>query len=868
MLISIVRRIVELCSRHHWTVVAVALILATASGVYAVRNFAISTDINRLISPDLPWRQREAAYEKAFPGPFTSILVVVDAPTPELAAEATHSLTQRLSQQSNTIHSAQQLDGGPFLAKNGLLFQSEDDLARTTQGLGRAGPLIQTLASDPTLRGLTRALSLTLVGVQTGAAKLDDFARTFTTAADTVDHVLADQPASFSWHALMSGKQPAAGELRHFIDVRPVLDYAALEPGRAASNTIRQAADDLKLSSNFQARVRLTGPVAMADDEFSTVQEGAIVNSIATIITVLVILWLALRSWRIIVAVAATLFVGLAITAALGLMMVGALNLISIAFAVLFVGLGVDFGIQFAVRYRSERHENGGLQSALVNTAEKIGAPLTLAAAGVAAGFLSFFPTVYRGVSELGQIAGVGMLIAYVAAITVLPALLTILKPPGEPEEVGYRALAPIDRFLERHRIAVIGGTGLVALAGIPLLFHLTFDFNPINLRSPKVESVATYLDLRSDPNVGANAINLMLPDASNVAKTTAELRKIPEVDRIWTVQDFVPDNQERKLPMIRELARKLRPALQAEDTARAPTEAQTAASLKSTIDTLNKLAGSASGAGADAAKRLAASLTNLSQADKAKRDRVEATFIVPLRTALNDLRDLLQAEPVSLQSLPAELKREWISADGQTRIQAFPKGDPNDNETVRQFARAILAHFPNAVGTPISILESGDIVIHTFFQAGAFALVSISILLWIVLRRFGDVLLTLVPLILAGVITLEICVLIGMPLNFANIIALPLLLGVGVAFKIYYIMAWRAGQTDLLQSSLTRAVIWSALTTATAFGSLWLSSHPGTSTMGKLMALSLVCTMFAAVLFQPALMGKPRETAAPEPER
>jgi hopanoid biosynthesis associated RND transporter like protein HpnN len=860
MLISIVRRIVELCSRHHWTVVVVALILATASGVYATRNFAISTDINRLISPDLPWRQREAAYEKAFPGPFTSILVVVDAPTPELAAEATRSLTERLSQQSNTIHSAQQLDGGPFLAKSGLLFQSDSDLTRTTQGLGRAGPLIQTLASDPTLRGLTRALSLTLVGIQTGAAKLDDFSRTFNLAADTVDHVLADQPASFSWHALMSGRQPAPGELRHFIDVRPILDFTALEPGRAASNAIRQAADDLKLATNFQARVRLTGPVAMADDEFSTVQEGAVLNTVLTIITVLIILWLALRSARIIAAVAITLFVGLAITAALGLMMVGALNLISVAFAVLFVGLGVDFGIQFAVRYRSERHESGDLAPALLNTAEKIGAPLTLAAAGVAAGFLSFFPTVYRGVSELGQIAGVGMLIAYLAAITVLPALFTIFKPPGEPAEVGYKALAPVDRFLDRHRIAVIGGTGLVALAGVPLLFHLAFDFNPINLRSPKVESVATYLDLRSDPNVGANAINLLLPDSGNLAKTADELRKIPEVERIWTVQDFVPADQDRKLPMIRELARKLRPALQAEDSARSPTEAQTAASLKSTIDTLNKLAGGASGPGADAAKRLAVSLTNLSQADKAKRDKVEATFIVPLRTALNDLRDLLQAEPVSLQTLPPELKREWIAADGKTRIQAFPKGDPNDNETVRQFARAVLAKFPDAVGTPISILESGDIVVHTFFQAGAFALLSISILLWIVLRRFGDVLLTLVPLLVAGLITLEICVLIGMPLNFANIIALPLLLGVGVAFKIYYIMAWRAGQTDLLQSSLTRAVIWSALTTATAFGSLWLSSHPGTSSMGKLMALCLVCTMFAAVLFQPALMGKPRE--------
>jgi uncharacterized protein len=179
----------------------------------------------------------------------------------------------------------------------------------------------------------------------------------------------------------------------------------------------------------------------------------------------------------------------------------------------------------------------------------------------------------------------------------------------------------------------------------------------------------------------------------------------------------------------------------------------------------------------------------------------------------------------------------------------------------LRQFARAVLAVEPDATGGPISILESGHTVIRAFIEAGAWALISIAILLWITLRRFGDVLLTLVPLLVAGIVTLEACVLIGLPLNFANIIALPLLLGVGVAFKIYYIMAWRTGQTALLQSSLTRAVIFSAMTTATAFGSLWLSSHPGTSSMGKLLALSLVCTLAAAVLFQPVLMGPPRET-------
>jgi uncharacterized protein len=149
---------------------------------------------------------------------------------------------------------------------------------------------------------------------------------------------------------------------------------------------------------------------------------------------------------------------------------------------------------------------------------------------------------------------------------------------------------------------------------------------------------------------------------------------------------------------------------------------------------------------------------------------------------------------------------------------------------------------------------------VRAFVEAGAFALAAIAVLLLIALRRVGDVLLTLVPLVVAGIVTLELCAVLGISLNFANIIALPLLLGVGVAFKIYYILAWRAGRTLLLQSSLTRAIVFSAMTTATAFGSLWLSGDPATSSMGQLMALSLVCTMAAAVLFQPALMGPPRK--------
>jgi hypothetical protein len=290
------------------------------------------------------------------------------------------------------------------------------------------------------------------------------------------------------------------------------------------------------------------------------------------------------------------------------------------------------------------------------------------------------------------------------------------------------------------------------------------------------------------------------------------------------------------------------------------PTDAQNVSMINSTVDVLNKLAGNGSDTGAVAARRLSAAMTALAKADPSVRERAATVFVQPLHTALDDLRDLFKVQEVTRANLPSDLARQWVTPDGQARIDVAPKGDSNDNEVLRDFARAVQSVAPTATEGPISILEARRAVVGAFIEAGACALISIGILLWITLRRFGDVLLTLVPLLLACVVTLEICVLIDLPLNFANIIALPLLLGVGVAFKIYYIMAWREGQTNLLQSVLTRAVTFSACTTATAFGSLWFSSHPGTSSMGKLLAISLLTTMAAAALFQPVLMGKPRE--------
>src|SRR6202022_998632 len=272
---------------------------------------------------------------------------------------------------------------------------------------------------------------------------------------------------------------------------------------------------------------------------------------------------------------------------------------------------------------------------------------LSLAAMATAAGFLSFLPTDYKGVSELGKIAGVGMLVAFTSSITVLPALLDLLNPAGEREPLGYAFLAPVDYFLEKYRVAIVAGTLLLAVAGLPLLYFLKFDFNPINLRNPKVESIATFLDLRKDPNTGANAVNVLTANEEAARLTEARLAKVPEVLRTMSLDHFVPDDQPAKLKLIKQGAEILNPALNPDSIDAPPSDAENVSALKDSAESLRKAAADRKGPGAAAAKRLAEDLSRLAEAGQSMRDKVQATFIAPLQIVLVQLRNALQAQPV-----------------------------------------------------------------------------------------------------------------------------------------------------------------------------------------------------------------------------
>jgi hopanoid biosynthesis associated RND transporter like protein HpnN len=858
MMNSAIVRIVDFCARFRWSVVAAGALLMLGAAAFDVARFSINTDVEGLISRHLPWHARQLQFSRDFPQ--NGISAVVRAPTAENAEQATNELAQALAKNSKLFPMVGQPDSGDFFERNGLLFGTPAEVEKSAAGLTQAQPLISGLAADPSLRGVMKALSLAAEGVQMGKIEPDQLSWTLALVDRTLSDVLSGKPATFSWQELLRGHALPAKQLRHFIEVEPALDFADLQPGRKATEGIHRAAADLDLKGKLGATVDLTGQVPMNDDQFSVIRDSALRDTATAVLGVLIILWLALRSWKIVAAVFFSLMVGLAVTAALGLAMVGSFNLISIAFFVLFVGLGVDFGIQLSVRYRTERHEHGDLRRALRSAARKAGDPLALAAAATAVGFFAFLPTSYRGLSELGLIAGCGMLIAFSCSITLVPAMLALLNPPGEAAAVGFQSLAPLDRFLQRHRIPVIAGTILIVLAGTPLLLHLPFDFNPVNLQSPDSASVVTYRQLQRNPETSGNDAEILAPSLEQADATAKRLAALPEVSRVLTLSSFIPIDQDRKIAALKTASQRLGAALDPQAPQPAPNDQEVVDAIQKAATDLSQAAEKKSGSAADAARHVSGLLRRLADADAGVRAKAEAAIVPPLIFDLDQLRSSLAPEAVTIKTLPANLVRDWVLPDGKARIEALPKGDPNDTNVLRSFATAVLRAEPTATGPAISHYESAKTVTAAFVEAGILALVAIAILLFIALRRVTDVLLTLIPLLLAGAVTLELCVLDGFALNFANIIALPLLLGVGVAFKIYYIMAWRAGRTGLLQSTLTRAVIFSAMTNAVAFGSMWASSYPGMSSMGKMMALALFCTMAAAVLFQPVLMGRPRQ--------
>ena len=866
------RQAILLAAHRPRTTLALALALVAAALFYTVGAFDMSTDTGALISAHTPWRVDEAGVEDRFPQQKDAILVVVDGATPELAEDAAARLSDALSADTAHFVLVRRPDGGPFFAREGLLFASLGTVKDTTQRLIDAQPLLGPLAADPSLRGIAKALDTAASGAASGHAEpaaIDRLAKPLASLSGAIDGSLAGHGGAFSWQRLLSGgaaKESDGGHLaaptRRVILAQPRLQFGDLQPGDEAAGALRAHAATLGLDAAHGVHIGVTGEVPLADEEFGSIRDnigwvGALMGA-----AMLITLFLATTSLREVLAIVTTIIAGLAITTALGLAAVHRLNLISVAFIPLFVGLGVDFGIQVTVRFNAERHAGAEPMEALTRMAAAIGEPLLTAAAAIFLALGAFLPTAYVGIAELGVIAGVGMIIAFVLNITLLPALLMLLHPHQPQHDVGWHGAAPIDRWLEVNRRRILFAFVGAMAVSIAILPWVRFDFNPMHLRDPNGPAMHTLADLMRDPDRTPNTISVLAPNADEAAALASRLSRLPQVAQAVSVDSFVPAEQATKLALIEDASLLLDPTINPFDLPPPTDDASTRTALDKAAASLRALSLAHSGPTGTAAARLAASFSRLAAASPDARARTEAMLVQPLGICLDAIRASLQAGEVSRASLPEDLRADWVAKDGSALVVVTPAGDSADNAVLRRFTAAVRAVAPHATGLPVATQEAARTVAMAFVQAGVLALALVSLLLYFVLRSVREVAFTLAPVVLSGFLTLGSCVVIGLPLNFANIIAFPLLFGVGVAFHIYFVMAWRRGVSKLLETSLARAVVFSALATGSAFGALWFSHHPGTASMGLILMISLIWTLVCALIFEPALLGPVPEGA------
>jgi hypothetical protein len=672
----------------------------------------------------------------------------------------------------------------------------------------------------------------------------------------------AGRPVTLSWRdTWLAEARRGAGMARNFLVVTPVLDFTAIRPAAPALALVHDSIRALDPHSRG-VRVRVTGDVAMEDEELDNVANDSLFVTALSTAAVLVLLLLAFRSPWVVVGVLLTLIAGLVVSTAFGLAVYGQLNLISVAFAVLFIGMGVDFGIQFGLRFRDELGRRGDVIDALQGTVAGIGGALGFAATVAAVSFFAFAPTSYRGLAELGVIAGVSMIVALGTNLTLLPALLK-LTHRFTPEETAPRTpLAGLGRLLVARRGIVLAGTAILILAACVAAPRLHFDFDPINLRDPTTEAVTTFKELLDDPANAPYAIDILEPSLPAARELARRLEQLDVVKHALTLASFVPDAQDDKLQLIADMNLALVTLTAADPTAAPPTTAEEIRAITDLRQQLEHPSLAADPGYTAATARLRRALEGLQASPDGIESAVRALgprLVGDFPQLLHRLRGLLDAEAVTLESLPPELRARYVAGDGRARVEVFPKENLADPRAMRRFVRQVQRIAPHASGAPVVLVEAGDVVIRSCIEATLLALGGTLLFMIVVLRRPGAILLALLPVVLSLMLTIGASIAIRLPLNFANMITLPLLVGLSNAFGIYMVMRTNEGLdvAGLFRSSTPLAILFSALTSMASFGSLAFARHPGMSKMGLLVCVALALAVFSALIALPALIAE-----------
>ena len=848
----------EKVERHKILVLAIGISIGIISGLYTIKNCKINTNTEDLLSNKLEWRIDYEKFKSAFPNLTDNVLIVIESPIPESAQKTAEVLKNEIEENPEYFSFVSYPQGSEFFKKQALLYLEIDELQHLIDDLSRSQALLGLLSEKPNLETVLDIIQK-MVEYEGERTPLSEN-RFLGMVDDSFKAHLKGQSLPISWRRLMSDEK--LDQTRIFLLAKPNLNFQEVLPADKALSFLEKKILGLKPSVSAHVTISMTGSAALNHDELVSVTRGAQKIGLAALICVALILYIGLRSGSLILASLISLGTGLACTAGFATIAIGTLNMISIAFAVLYVGLAIDFAIHICLRYQ-EHCRDKEKREAINSTTLELGRSICLCAFTTSIGFLAFVPTDYKGVAELGLISGVGMILSLVINLTILPALLTLLPKPSSPK----RKISVLSRYLDEgsHDVKIFIVAAVTGFLSLWLIQSLEFDNNPINLNNQAAPSVVTLKKLSDNGGSPTTSLSIIEARKEVVTRVTNILERDSIVERVTSALDLVPEDQNEKISLIEELGFIIGGEITLGETT-TPSRTLVLEKIElvtSAIQTQAQLFQRGSPI-LNLQETLFELHNKISAATKKEAQKaivkIESDILLYFPELIEFLSRGLDAEKFDLISIPKEIKHLWYNEEGLYRIEVRPAIDPFVDFQMKKFVETVRSVSDrNVTGMPIINLEAGNSVIYAFAQAMISALCLIFIVVWFALKKLSASLLIMTPIILSCLLTGGLTVILNIPLNFANIIALPLLLGIGIDSSIHIFHRHSISKTDFsfLRSSTSRGVIYSALTTAASFGSLAISPHSGTASLGLLLTLSLACIVVCSLGLLPALIRK-----------
>ena len=827
-------------SGHTTGVLLVGVLLSLASLALFFQFGALNSDLSKLIKPSdsLPWYQHNERYKAAFPQYQQTAVIVVRGADYQQVLSHTKRLVGRLPK--DVLGEVFAPGVHPFLLTRKPYFLTLDQLEQWLRGAQYNQGSLLRLADEATLANVLftyadfisanpgQTLPISLESVKQGIVRGE--------LAFRSHYPLHPEGDLFSELIIVSGQQQ--------------LDDAL--PNAAIVAALEQVINEVTPPKGVE--VALTGEIALAHEEMSAALGGVELAGLLSLVFLAVILHLGIRSAPILVAIATMLAMGVSLTLGFATLAVGELNTLSMIFVVLFFGLGVDFGAHFTLRVQSCLQ--GDLKPALTQALQETGPALILCTLTSAGSFLAFLPTAYRGFAELGIISAGGIFIALALTLTVIPAVL--LRWPPEPQDPARKML--ITPALRKLRTAidrlpghlVVGCFALVSLGAVWLAKDVRFDYSVLAMRDAQAPSMRALLELQENQQTTDYSVHVLVADANAARDLKDQLLALATVGAVATPADFVPDAQTAKAALLRaqlEVLPDVQPSL-----APSAAEDDTAMAIQYLAIVADELSGESK---RQAMEVLAAAQEMVGFAGR--RQEFEQQLAVQMPAALNAFSALLAAQPFTLADVPESFRSRLVTADGQHLLSVNPASQLNDRQATDAFIAEVSSAAPNAAGRSVVEWGVGAVVVESFQQATATAFASIFLLLLVYFRGWKYPLLVLTPIAVTVVLTFAICVLLGISLNMANILMVPLILGLGVDTGIHIVHRHRQMQmgAEAMDPAIRRAVMISGLTTVGTFCSLSLSPHQGAASIGLLLTVAIGLLLIISLTLMPILLRR-----------